>query len=212
MLERDWPPIEADSEQIHCIHGQQAAPDYGGARAPGSPQQQEEQPEAGHAEQERRLAQTPDSGLEHGENRAVDPGLEGPQVAHQHEGQAGMAEVNDIAGARLQEGIPEQGFVVLDAEPRKKRLARQKEKSTSSHSEADAAHGYVDLDSGLYLDVENWPRRWTQRDFALTAGCPASQPQCRLTVSFLTPLGPFDSGERHRQIQSAANYFLTCSK
>jgi hypothetical protein len=48
-----------------------------------------------------------------------------------------MAEVNDIAGARLQEGVPEQGFVVLDAEPRKKRLARQKEKSTCRYSEAD---------------------------------------------------------------------------
>jgi hypothetical protein len=48
-----------------------------------------------------------------------------------------MAEVNDIAGARLQEGVPEQGFVVLDAEARKKRLARQKEKSTCRYSEAD---------------------------------------------------------------------------
>jgi len=59
-----------------------------------------------------------------------------------------------------------------------------------------AARGYIDPVSGFYLKLEDWPRWWTQREFSLTAACPAPQPQCRLTVTFLMPIGPFDNGER----------------
>jgi hypothetical protein len=106
------------------------------ARSGESSQQQEEQPQAGHAEQQRRLPQAPDSRLENSEYRAVDPGLQRPQVAHQHDRQKGTPELDGIPGARLQEGVPEESLVVLDAQPGNKGLARQEEENTRRRNEA----------------------------------------------------------------------------
>jgi hypothetical protein len=110
-----------------------------------------------------------DPGIRVGRAR-VNQGLLSPAVA------ATYAEVFDFRGGYLS------------------RIGRQE--IPTSLERLRAAHGYIDLDSGFYLDVESWPRWWTGRDFALTAGCAASQAQRRLTVTFFMPIGPFENGDR----------------
>ena len=90
MLQGDGSPIEADGQEINRIHGEQTASNDGGTVAGDAPEQQKEKPQAGGAGQEHGFAKAPETSAENAEDRAIDPGFERSQIAHQHDGNLGL--------------------------------------------------------------------------------------------------------------------------
>ena len=141
MLQRHRPPVEAGGEQIQRIHGQQTASNNSGTLSSHPAQQQEEQPDTGYAGQQNRIAQRRNPRAEDAEYRAIDPGFQGPQVAHQHERNLGMPDMeHEGRRARLVQDRGEQGFVILNAEVREEGPPREEEKDAGSPGAQAAMH------------------------------------------------------------------------